>query len=64
MIFQQPPSNDVASGVKRLVEDLNRFHQPISRLPVLTDDVAAANAGLKVGYPYVTPDGFVRRRMG
>lgn len=67
MIFSADPGmepNGLHRAFSRLVEDLNRFHPTIDRLPVFADDVAAAAANLKVGHPYVTPDGFVKRRMG
>lgn len=61
MIFATPPAED--PGMKRLVDDLNRFHPTVDRWPVFADDAAAKAANLKVGYPYVTPDGFCKRRM-
>lgn len=66
MIFAKPVSKTadaVHAGLVRLIDEINRFHQPISRWPVFANDTAAAAGGLKVGGPYVTPDGFAKRRM-
>jgi len=66
MIFSHPASkalDAVYAGLVRLVDELNRFHPTISRLPTFADDTAAADGNLKVGDPYVTPDGFVKRRV-
>lgn len=65
MIFAAP-ANKTLDGIhgafSRLVDELNRFHPTISRLPVFADDAAAEAGGLKVGDGYVDPNGFVRRR--
>jgi hypothetical protein len=66
MIFTGPAGKSidaVHAAVQRLVDELNRFHPTISRLPVFTDDAAAAGGQLKVGDPYVDLNGFVRRRV-
>jgi hypothetical protein len=63
VIFKTSPNADPGANLAKLVIDLNRFHPPISLFPVFADDTAAAAAGLKVGRGYVTPDGFVKRRM-
>lgn len=67
MIFVPPKSTDsqgLFQSLKNLVDSLNRFHPPVWDYPVFADDKTAAAANLRVGYPYVTPDGFVKRRMG
>jgi hypothetical protein len=66
MIFSAPVNktlDGIHAGFSRLVDELNRFHPTISRLPVFADDAAAAAGLLKVGDAYVDPNGFVRRRM-
>lgn len=66
MIFSAPINKSLEglhAGFSRLVDELNRFHPTISRMPVFADDAAASDGQLKVGDPYVTPDGFVKRRM-
>jgi hypothetical protein len=66
MIFANP-ANDSQSGMvawaKRLIQDINRHHPPASRWPTFANDAAAAAGNLKVGYPYVTPTGEMRRRV-
>ena len=42
---------------------LNAFFQRLANLPDYANDAAAAAGNLKVGYPYVTPDGQLRRRV-
>lgn len=56
-------TDQIAAWARRLTDDLNRFLPPIDSLPTFADDSAAANGNLKVGQPYVTPDGIVRRRV-
>jgi hypothetical protein len=66
MIFTGPASRTieaVAAGMQRLVDELNRFHPTISRLPTYANDAAAADGNLKVGDGYVDSNGFVRRRL-
>lgn len=66
MIFSAPANKSlegIHGAFSRLVDELNRFHPTISRLPVFADDIAAAAGQLKVGDPYVDANGFVRRRM-
>lgn len=67
MSLLAPPtgnSNDqLAAWARRLTDDLNRFLPPIDALPTFADDAAAAAGNLKVGQPYVTPSGSVRRRV-
>jgi hypothetical protein len=63
MIFKQSPGADAGANLARLIVDLNRFHPPLSLLPVFADNDAAKAANLKVGRGYVDPDGFVRRVM-
>jgi hypothetical protein len=55
-------SNLVYEWAKRLIEDLNRT-PGISDLPVFADDAAAAAGNVPTDGGYVTPSGFVRRRM-
>jgi hypothetical protein len=66
MIFSAPVNktlDGIHGAFSRLVDELNRFHPTISRLPVFADDAAAAGGQLKIGDGYVDPSGFVRRRM-
>jgi hypothetical protein len=66
MIFTGPQNKTlegIGAAVQRLVDEINRFHQPIARWPVFADDAAAADGNLKVGDGYVTPEGIARRRM-
>ena len=66
MIFSAPASktlDGVSAWASRFVDEINRFHQPVNRWPTFADDAAAAEGNLKVGYPYVTPDGQLRRRV-
>lgn len=66
MSFSRAKRSDlsgIASAFGKLVDDLNRFHPPAWKYPVFVDDLEAANGNLKVGYPYVTPDGFIKRRV-
>jgi hypothetical protein len=66
VIFSHPVGKSLDAlhaSFTRLIDELNRFHPTISRLPVFADDTAAADGQLKVGDGYVTPDGFVKRRM-
>lgn len=66
MIFTHPASkalDAVHAAVVRLVDELNRFHPTISRLPVFANDAAAQSGQVKIGEPYVDTNGFVRRRL-
>lgn len=66
MIFAHPTGDTLESlraAFTRLVTDLNRFHQTPSRWPTFADDSAAKAGNLKVGDPYATPDGILRRRV-
>lgn len=66
MIFSADPGlgpDGLKAAFSRLVDDLNRFHPTITRLPVFADDAAAAAGRVKVGEPYVDTNGFVRRRL-
>lgn len=63
MIFSAPTSPDMRAWAMRHVDEINRFHAPISQWPVFANDAAAAAGNLKVGNGYVTPDGVARRRM-
>lgn len=61
MIFQSAPGADAQTNLKRLMDDLNRFHPPINRLPTFADNTSAKAANLKVGAGYVDLNGYVRR---
>ena len=60
-----PTGGDLPSlltWAKRLVEDLNRA-QTVEEFPTASDDADADTKNVKIGKPYVTPDGVVRRRV-
>jgi hypothetical protein len=66
MIFASPKTAalvDIFKWATRHTEDINRFHAPPRRWPTFANDAAAAAGRLPVGDPYVTPDGFMRRRV-
>lgn len=48
---------------RRVTDDINRSRPTIDSLPSFADDSEAANSNLKVGQPYVDPEGIVRRRV-
>lgn len=58
-----PSPSAVYEWAKRLVDDLNASADPFPGLQTFADDAAAASGGVGVGDGYVTPDGFVRRRI-
>lgn len=65
MIFSHPPDGSLAAifaWAKRHIDEMNRFHMPVNRWPTFADNAAAAAGNLKVGEPYATPDGQLRRR--
>ncbi len=66
MILSPPSGSDnsaLAAWARRLIDDLNRFFSRPQDWPVFADDAAAADGRLKVGEPYVTPTGELRRRV-
>jgi hypothetical protein len=66
MIFNANPGmgpEGLKAAFSRLVDELNRFHPTANRWPTFADDAAAAAGNLKVGEPYATPEGALRRRV-
>lgn len=65
MIFAHPSNGSpesVFAWAKRHIDEMNRFHMPVNRWPTFADDTAAAAGNLKIGAPYATPTGELRRR--
>ena len=49
---------------RKLIDDLNRFSDPLRALPgPYADDAAAAGAGIAIGLGYIDDAGIARRRM-
>lgn len=66
MILRQPTGSDntsLAAWARGLVDDINRFFTRPEEWPTFADDADAAEGRVKIGEPYVTPDGIVRRRV-
>lgn len=66
MIFTAPTGGTLPAllaWAQRFTSDLNQFHMSPNRWPTFADDTAAAAGRLKVGDPYVTPTGEMRRRV-